>query len=121
MGDPGVGMAVEDLDLARDAIGLAAVVVAEHRDELAARLAHDRVVRLGDPAVDLVARDPQTRVVEAGQDLGDPRVAPAVENDEDLEILVGLVQAGGDGLLEICVALVRRDAEGHAGGHGSLL
>ncbi len=51
VGHAGVGVAVEDRDLAGDAVGLADVVVAEHGDELAAALADDRVVGLGDPAV----------------------------------------------------------------------
>ena len=45
----------------------------------------------------------------------------AVQHDEDLEVVVGLAQAGGNRLREVCVALVGRDAERHAGGHGSPL
>ena len=71
-----VGMAVEDGDLTGDAIGLAAIVVAEHGDELPARLAHDRVVGLGDPAVGLVTDDPQARVVEAREDLATAGLRP---------------------------------------------
>ena len=99
--------------------GSADVVVAEHGDELAARLAHDRVVGLGDPAVGLVTDDPQARVVEAREDLRHRRVAPAVEHHEDLEVAVGLLQAGGNGLLQIGVALVGGDAKGDARVHGA--
>ena len=45
----------------------------------------------------------------------------AVQHDEDLEVVVGLAQAGGNRLREVCVALVGRDAERHTGGHGSPL
>ena len=81
------------------------------RDQLAAALADDRVVGLGDAAVGLVAHDAQPRVVEGRQDLVDLRVVRAVEHDQDLEVLVVLVQAGGDRLGQVGVAGVGRDTE----------
>ena len=55
------------------------------------------------------------------QDLLDVRVGAAVQHDEDLEVVVGLAQAGGDCLGKVRVALVRRDTKGDSGGHGSPL
>ncbi len=108
----GLGVAIEDLDLAADAARQAEIVIADHRDQLAPALRDERVVRGGDAAVGLVAHDAQARLVGEGpQHLVGLRVGGAVEHHEDLQVGEVLVQRAANRLGEVVVAVVGRDPQ----------
>ena len=119
----GVGEAVEQIDLTADPPRQGEVVVAEHRDQLAAPSAHEGVVGGCDTQVGLMPHHPQTRLRRiAGEHLVDPGIGRAVDDHKDLERLVVLVQAAVDRRREVGVAVVGCDPEGYAGrsGHAAL-
>jgi hypothetical protein len=110
--DARAGVAVEQRDLPREPVRQADVVVAEHRDQLAAALPPDRVVGGRDPAVLGVVHDAQALVVrEAVEDRVDRRVRRPVADDEQLEVAVPLREPARDRLREVRVAVVGRDPE----------
>ena len=106
----GLGVAVEDGDLTGDPVGERDVVVTESGDQLAAGLAHDRVVGGSDAAVGLVAHHAQPLAGELPEECGGA-VGRAVVDDEHLEIGVGLREAALDGLTDERLAVPRGDRE----------
>src|SRR6185437_13681311 len=113
--DGGVRVGVEDGDLAAEPVGQGDVVVADARDQLAAGVLDDRVVRGGDAAVLGMGDDADARVVGIPRDHVRRRVGRGVVDDQELEVGVVLGQAALDRLGQVALAVVGGDGEGDAG------
>ena len=108
----GLGVAVEDLDLAADPARQAQIVVADHGDQLAAALRDEGVVGGGDAAVGLVADGTQARLAGEGPEhLVGLGVGGAVEHHEHLQVGEILVQGTANRRGQVVVAVVRRDPQ----------